>query len=197
MALSPEFFEAKVEGSVQIGSEAPRIDKVVGFSEPIHTITTIDYASGKAYIDGLLSFNISYLNDELENIETSRQEIPFRVSVTTENPLNDLVLVKSEIVDVDIASRRGREVFFDGKLKLDVCTKKDVCDAVITELELKEPLPQKNHAIEIYFGKKGDDLWQIAKELKINPSIITEQNPDLVLPLEQSENIVIYNSKSK
>ena len=196
-AFSPEFFEVKVEGSVQIGSEAPRIDKVVGFSEPTHTITTIDYSSGKAYIEGLVSFNISYLNDELENIETTKEEMPFRVSVNTEKPLNNLLFVKSEIVDVDIASRRGREVFFDGKLKLEVCTKKDVCDAVITELELKEPLPPKNHAIEIYFGKKGDDLWEIAKELKINPSVITEQNPDLVLPLEQSENIVIYNSKSK
>ena len=182
---------------MQIGSDAPRIDKVVGFSEPTHTITTIDYSSGKAYIEGLVSFNISYLNDELENIESIKEEMPFRVSVSAEKPLNNLVFVKSEIVDVDIASRRGREVFFDGKLKLEVCTKKDVCDAVITELELKEPLPPKNHAIEIYFGKKGDDLWEIAKELKINPSVITEQNPELVLPLEQSENIVIYNSKSK
>lgn len=197
IAFTPEFFETKLEGSVQIGSEAPRIDKVVGFSEPTHTITNIDYASGKAYIEGLVDFSISYLNDELENIENARHEMPFRVSVNADKPLNNLILTKSEVVDVDIASRRGREVFFDGKLKLEVCTKKDVCDAVISEVEIKEPLPPKNHAIEIYFGKKGDDLWQIAKELKVNPNVITEQNPDLVLPLEQSENIVIYNSKAK
>ena len=197
IAQTQEFFEAKVEGSVQIDSNAPRIDKVIGFSSPMHTITAVEYSSGKVYIEGIAVFNITYLNDELEDLASIKEEMPFRVGISADSPLNTVIFVKSEMVDVDVVARRGREVFFDGKLKVQICTKKEICDAVITELELKEPLPPKSHAIEIYFGKKGDDLWQIAKELKVSPDVIQSQNQGLVLPLEQSENIVIYNSKTR
>ena len=197
VVLAQEFFEAKIDGSVQVDTNAPRIDKVIGFSDPIHTITSLESSAGKVYVEGIATFDITYLNDELEDLTTIKQEIPFKVGVATDNPLNDVVFTNSQLLDVDVVARRGREVFFDAKLKFEVCSKKDICDAVITEIEVKEALPAKNHAIEIYFGKKGDDLWQIAKELKVSPSVIESQNPDLVLPLEESENIVIYNTKTR
>ena len=190
-----EFFETKFEGSVQLDAAAPRIDKIMGFSNPNLVITGAEIDGEKIYLEGIVSFDLAYFNDELADVITIRQEIPFKISLKTENFGDQPTNIVAQIVDADVVSRRGREVLMDCKIKVQMAGKTDDVDAIISDVQFGEALPEKTHAIEIYFGKKGDDLWQIAKELKVQPEIITAQNPDLILPLEQSENIVIYNAK--
>ncbi|MDD3231882.1 MAG: LysM domain-containing protein, partial [Clostridia bacterium] len=67
---------------------------------------------------------------------------------------------------------------------------------VITDAIMGEPLPIKEEAIEIYFAKAGDNLWEIAKELRTQPDVIIEQNPDFVSPLLENKNIMIYHQKN-
>ncbi|MBR2433429.1 MAG: DUF3794 domain-containing protein [Clostridia bacterium] len=194
-AETTEFFETKFEGSVQLDTAAPRIDKIMGFSNPNLVITGAEVDGEKIYLEGIVAFDLAYFNDELADVITVRQEIPFKISLKTEGFAGEATNIVAQIVDADVVSRRGREVLLDCKIKVQMGGKTDDVDAIISDVQFGETLPEKTHAIEIYFGKKGDDLWQIAKELKVQPEIITAQNPDLILPLEQSENIVIYNAK--
>ena len=63
---------------------------------------------------------------------------------------------------------------------------------VVTKIDEIRTLPQNDSAIEIYFAKTGDTIWDIAKELKVTEEQLLNQNPDLVSPLEKDEKVVLY-----
>lgn len=191
-----EYLEEKIEGSTSIGEEEPRIDKIIGFSNANLNVTNVYYKDGEVVLEGIIEFCVVYFNDETTTINSAEKEIPFKVSLNIELPDDVKIFENTELTDLEIVARRGREIFLDAKIKSLLTFENTENDAVISNIEIKESLPEKNHAIEIYFGKKGDDIWDIAKELKVNPEIIFMQNPNLILPLEMNENIVIYNQKN-
>lgn len=195
--LKSEFFENKIEGSVQIDVSEPRIDKVVGFSNPNVVVSEFNLVDDLLQVNGIIDFSIAFLNDEFEEITSQSHQIPFKIDLRIEDVSVVPSLVTACLTDTDIIVRRGREIYLDAKLKTMVQMKKDSIDAVLTDVEFGEELPVKTHAIEIYFGQKGDDLWSIAKEMKIKPDTIVEQNPELILPLEEPENIVVYSAVNR
>lgn len=189
----PEYVEAKIEGSVSIESSQPRIDKIVGFSDANLEVTNFYVQNGSFVVEGVVSFDIAYLNDETGTVNTTHIEIPFSVNAKLEISDNAVLFPQIDLTDVEINARRGREIYFDAKIKALVNYALQSDGAVITSVEQGEELSTKKHAIEVYFGRKGDDLWNIAKELRIKPETIAIQNPNLILPLEQNENVVVYN----
>lgn len=189
---TPEYLETKVEGSMAIDDSQPRIDKIVGFSDASLNITNFFAQDGMFTIEGIISFDIAYLNDETGTVNTTHIELPFSVNAKLQIPNDAILFPEINLSDVEITARRGREIYLDAKLKslINYALKSE--GAVITSAEEGEAYEEKKHAIEIYFGKAGDDLWDIARELRIKPETISIQNPNLVLPLEQNENIVVY-----
>ena len=196
MFLENDFFDKKVEGSTSLAENEPRIDKLIGFSGGVLKPTNQYLKNNEIFLEGIISFDVAYLNDEMGKITTLKKEIPYTISEKCNVPENAQVFTQQFLTDTEITSRRGREIFIDAKIKVFLTSSKDVSDAVITDVIMGEPLPPKEHAIEIYFGKSGDNIWDISKELKVQPQIIITQNPDVNLPLEQNENIVIYNQKN-
>ncbi|MDD4815613.1 MAG: DUF3794 domain-containing protein [Clostridia bacterium] len=196
LLLESNYFDKKIEGSTTLSDNEPRIDKMIGFSNGVLKPTNQFVKDNELFLEGIISFDVAYLNDELGYITTIKKEIPY--SVFEKCPYTDTnqIYCQSKLCDMEIVSRRGRELFVDAKLKTFVTCSNQVSDAVITDVVLGEQLAPKEHAIEIYFGKTGDNIWDISKELKIQPNIILAQNPSVVLPLEQNENIVIYNQKN-
>ena len=58
-------------------------------------------------------------------------------------------------------------------------------------------LEPKDSAIEVYFAKSGERVWDIAKGLKVSSEMICNQNPDITDPLEKDQNIAIYYRKER
>lgn len=73
---------------------------------------------------------------------------------------------------------------------------KKVQGAVISELSFTEQVPQKDCAIEIYFAKVGEKIWDIAKKLFVKPEEIYSQNPMVGEVLEKDEKLAIYYQKN-
>ena len=93
--------------------------------------------------------------------------------------------------------KKGRDVFVDAV----VCVYTNVCKsnqaALISQLEYKEELPAKDCAIEIYFGKAGESVWDIAKSLNVTPEKIYNQNPDVSEVLENDQKLAVYYQKNQ
>ena len=192
---TPEYIETKVEGNVALDESQPRIDKIIGFSKANLNVTNFYSHDGVFVVEGVISFDIAYLNDESGSVNTSHIEIPFSVNAKLQIPNDAILFPQIDLGDVEITARRGREIYLDAKIKSLVHYSIKQEGAVITNAEQGETYEEKKHAIEIYFGKQGDDLWDIARELRIKPETISIQNPNLILPLEQNENIVVYVKK--
>ena len=197
IVYEPIHLENKIEGSVTLSEDEPRIDKICGVSKGYLKTTNKYIKDGELYIEGVLVTQIVYLNDEIQDLCSIKKEIPFVINEKINQDISNdcCVFLRTFLLDVDATARRGREIFIDAKIK--VCAKlfKVENGGVITDAIMGEPLMPKEEAIEIYFGKKGDDLWQIAKDLRTQLNIILEQNPDISNPLEENKNIVIYHQK--
>ena len=194
--MSSLYFESRVEGSISLGDSEPRIDKMLGFSKGNSKITNQYIKDGEIVLEGIVGVDIMYLNDELQKINCVRKEIPFVVYEKTDAPKDFNICSRIVLCDVEVVARRGRELFIDAKIKANIRFFGSEKGTVITDAIMGEPLPIKEEAIEIYFAKAGDNLWEIAKELRTQPNVIIEQNPDFVNPLLENKNIIIYHQKN-
>ena len=50
-------------------------------------------------------------------------------------------------------------------------------------------------AISVFVPKKGDELWDISKQLRVSEEEIMKCNENLEFPLRGDERIIIYRQK--
>ena len=159
-------------------------------------ITNSYTKDGELFVEGIAKTNVVYLNDETNALHSVVIEVPFVVSDKTNIDADDVnVFVVAMLYDVDVVVKKGREFYFDGKLRVTASYDADVVEAVISNVENGAERKEKDCAIEVYFGSEGDDSWNIAKGLGIDEQTLYEQNPETVFPLEKDENLVVYYQK--
>lgn len=196
-SLKPEILEGKIEGNVVLTDNDARVDKYLATTNVCSTISNSYIQDDTLFIEGVVSANVVYLNDELGTIQSVEIEIPYVLDKKVDI-VGDVILEPTiTLFDVDVMVKRGREIFFDAKAKafVNVTLKTNAC--MVTKVESISKLPPRDSAIEIYFALAGQSFWDIAKGLKIPMETIINQNPNLTDPLEKDENIAIYYQKER
>ena len=94
--------------------------------------------------------------------------------------------------DVSARSRRGKEIEVSAELKVysDLYCSRE--NSVITNVTIGDEKPQDDSSLYIYIVKPGETIWDIAKNMNVSPDVILEQNPEVSLPLQPYEKLVIY-----
>ena len=150
---------------------------------------------GSIKIDGIVYFNIIYqLDDDAGTIMSTVAEIPF--SVNLDIPIiqkSDFVDTNINITDISCHLRRGRTIDTDIELTINITVTGQKYESVIKEIQLLSEVPEnKDSNFMIYFGRRGDTLWNICKKLKVSEEKILLQNQNLTFPLDEDKTIVIY-----
>ena len=191
-----EFFEAKIDGTLSLDEDKPRVDKILFVGGNNLSTTNAYTKDGEVFVEGVARTNVVYLNDETNSLNSVVIEVPFVVSDKISTPCeNPNVEVDVSIYDVDVVVKKGREFYFDAKLKVEANFDCDNVGAVISKIEKGAELEEKDCALELVFANAGQDAWDIAKTLKVNEETISLQNPNLKFPLERDENIVLFYQK--
>ena len=195
--FSPIVFEKKVEGSLTVSEEEPRLDKLLAVNYSKALVTNHYLSNGEYSLGGVITSNLIYFNEDTSVPCSVDVEIPFVVTTQTDLEGEYLLDLNVSVKDVDVMVKKGRDVFVDAT----VCVYTNVCkttsSAVISELEYKEELPNKDCGIEIYFGKAGESVWDIAKSLNVKPEKIYSQNPDVTEVLQNDQKLAIYYQKNQ
>lgn len=191
-----ESFDAKIDGNLTLDDDKPRVDKIL-FVGGSNLIVTNSYLNGnEIVVEGIVKTNVIYLNDETNSLNSVNMEVPFVVSDKTNVDCEGAKInVRATVVDVDVVVKKGREFYFDAKLKINVSCDCESVGAVISRVETKEVFDEKDCAIELVFGQAGQSCWDIAKQMKVREETIFLQNPNVVFPLERDENIVVFYQK--
>ena len=193
----PEILEDKVEGSVSISMDQPRIDKYLATTNACISVSNAYIKNKEMIIEGIITANVIYLNDEIGGINSVEIEIPFVLDKKTDLVDGCVLEPNISLFDADTMVKRGREIYFDAKLRAYVNACCDESISFITKLDSMGEIEDRKDAIEIYFGKAGESFWEIAKNLKIPSEVIRNQNPELVDPLEKDQNIALYFQKDR
>ena len=101
------------------------------------------------------------------------------------------------ITDVDVAVKKGREILYDARVKAVVYPLTEQINAVISNIEYKEDIPQKEYGMEVVFAKKGQTAWDIAKQNYVKEELVKAQNQDTTFPLEEDTAIVLFYQNTK
>lgn len=187
-----ETIEGKVDGSLTIDQDQPRIDKIL-FTFGSDAVVTNSYvADGELTVEGIAKTTVVYLNDELGTLSAVEIEVPYAISDKTRATEQSMLLANAILTDVDVAVKKGREIIFDGKIKANVVISDEEVSATISQVLEGEAYDERDYAMELVFAREGDSLWDIAKMAKVKENMIAEQNPSLSFPLQENNDIVIF-----
>ena len=195
--LPVELIEGKIDGTLSLDENQPRVDKILFTFGSSAEITNATVENGEISLEGIAKTSLIYLNDDLGSINSVEIEIPFVITDKTKGNGDSIISVDAILTDVDVVAKKGRELFFDGKIKALVTFSDNVVSAVISSATVKEPLQSRDYAMQVIFAKAGDTLWDIAKVSKTRESDIAKQNPDLTFPLQDNSDVLVFYQNAK
>lgn len=188
----PIVFDKKVEGSLTLSENDAPIDKLLAVNYSKVIVTNEYFDMGTYNVGGVIQTNLVYFSEDEARVCSLDVEFPFIISTQTDYTSDYLTDLDIQVCDVDVMVKRGKDVYIDAvvKVRTNVCVASQ--GAVITDVTYLDDLPQKDCAIEIYFAKAGEKVWDIAKKLCVMPEVLYAQNQDLTEVLEKDEKLAIY-----
>ncbi len=190
-----EKVEGKIEGSLVLDEDKPRVDKILFNGGNSVTITNSYFSDGEIVIEGIAKTTVVYLNDEDNSLYSAQIDVPFSISDKFNYQEGGVIVVDAIVHDVDVAVKKGRELFYDAKVKASVRYCYDKVSGVITEATVLEDYPQKDYAMEVVFAHAGQELWDIAKSVKVKEEQIVNQNSDIKFPLAEDTSLILFYQK--
>ena len=187
--------EEKIEGNLTLDEDAPRVDKVLFFCGNNVNLTNIYVEDDKIHVEGIAKTNVVYLNDETNSLNSVQVEVPFTVSEKFDNGCNGAITANAIVTDVDVVVKKGRDLYYDAKVKINLICAHDSISAVISQANANDLLPEKDYAMEVLFAQKDQNAWDIAKSAHVSVEQIMLQNPELVFPLEEDTSVILYYKK--
>jgi len=191
-----EVFESKIDGNLTLDDDKPRVDKIMFVGGSNLTVTNSYIKGEEVFVEGVVKTNVIYLNDETNSLHSVVVEVPFvvsdKASVQNESAIAN---VKAILYDVDVVVKKGREFYFDAKIRVEASYDCDEIGAIISNISFAGEYEEKDCAIELVLASQGETAWNIAKTVRVREETIMLQNPDVVFPLEKDENIIVYYQK--
>lgn len=192
-----EYFESKIDGNLVLDSDKPRVDKIMFVGGSNLCLTNAYLKNGEVVVEGVTKTNVIYLNDETNSLHSVVIEVPFVVSDKASVDCETADVCAHAILhDVDVVVKKGREFFFDAKIKVQVDYDCEEISAVISKVDLASEYPERDCALELVFASQGQSAWEVAKNLRVSETTILLQNPDLVFPLEKDEGVIVFYQKA-
>lgn len=136
------------------------------------------YLDNKILIEGIVALEINYLDKLTEEINTFKEDIPYKAYVETEGIKSDVLIDLDAKVDNVRYSLKKDGVFVEANIrhKLNLSRKRKLYG--IKEIkDTGETIDKRNKpSIIIYIVQKGDKLWDIAKRYNTTIEEILSSN---------------------
>ncbi len=190
-----ELVEGKVEGSLTLDDNSPRVDKLLFHGGNSVTITNSYTKDGEVTVEGIARTTAVYLNDETSQLHSVQLETPFSISDKLNCDDNAFICTNAYVSDVDVVVKKGREFYYDGKIKISVGCSRNLTSGVISEATLTAEVKEKDFAMEVIFAPAGKELWEIAKSAKVREEQIIMQNPEVIFPTAIDTPLVLFNQR--
>ncbi len=188
-------FDDKISGNVEIQENAPFIDEMLGVCCGNVALANASINDGNFTVEGVAHTNVLYLNKELNTICSVEVEMPFSLTNPTDYTNTVMPIVQLSVTEINARARRGKDIEVTATLAVFANFFENDKDAVITAVTEEDEVPEEECALSIYLTKDGDTIWDIAKELRVSPERLVEQNPTLTEPITAGTRIVVYRQK--
>ncbi len=185
-----ESFNEKIDGNLSLTDDV-RIDKILCVSHSYITHNITKDKDNQTTINGVVLANVIYQLDD-DNLTTGAilAEIPFTKTFSYQNidNINTIISVK----EIEARSKRVKDIDIQVAISIMLNYSQNVENNIVSNITLGKKIEEVNKPMGVYIVSSVKSLWDIAKMLKVAPSVITEQNPNLTFPITQPTNVLVY-----
>lgn len=187
--LGQRFYEEGLSGNIDVADAG-----YVAFVRPgCHAIAETAVTEGAVRVEGVAAFQVVTLKEGA--YESVQGELPFSYLL----PFDGAKEGRQARAVVTITDAKGvasaSGVAITAKVHLAVSLREGGEYVYLSEVSEGEPYPESAAGISVYFAEKGEDLWSIAKAMKVLPSALVQANPFLAEPLEEAKKVLIFRQK--
>lgn len=163
----------KIEINENINLNDMGINNVVEV-ESIPNVIKTNISNNKIIYEG--DVNVKIISETNLGVEVKQINIPFNTEIITEDSINDMLITNSiEIEKQNIKiNDRNMEYILEININSNISKKSNI--RIIDTLEYEEYEVKSNCGMTIYFVKKGDTLWDIAKRFRTTVDTIINAN---------------------
>ena len=193
--VSSDLSFEKIDGSIVLGEDSPRIDRVLAVCAGNIIEKTREVENGEITFSGIMNCNIVYILDDDEGTTQSVfAEVPFTISLKR-NADTDIIAINIVPRDIEARNKKSKEIDILAELAIETTVLKTDTNAILQSVSLGEKRPENSSAIGIYVIPEAEDLWQVSKVLNVSGDLIMAQNPDLIFPITSPSRIIIYRER--
>lgn len=163
------------------------------------TITNINMGNDKIIYEGEINLKILFQSNTSSRIETKQIDIPFNTQINTNVTSNIKISNNIEITKQSF-NANGSNLEVNIELNLMASMYKTVSLKIIDTLQMEEYEEENECGMTIYFVKKADTLWNIAKKFRTTIDQIVQTNQlenENKIEIGQQLFIPNYNSNKK
>lgn len=178
------------EKAVSTVSVGGGINEILCVTSPVVSVTGTMNADNIT-ADGVISATVIYL-DETSNVRSTACEVPFVSNLSGEYPCETVFEPEVTITALYARPRGSGDVEVTAEMLVSVRGVQSKEMDVISDVTVGEEKETDDFAISLYIVKEGQTLWDVAKELNVDETTLSVQNPDVSQPLRPGEKILLY-----
>lgn len=190
---TPIKFKDNISGSASILETSPFIDEILGICTNNIVLASSKIMGDKLFVEGIANATVVYFTKESSTITSVQIEMPFSVEEKVDGKEGNVVTIC--LNNVTARSKRGKEI----EVSAELCVYADISsvseETIISSVVVGDEKPCDDCTLYIYMVKKGQTVWDIAKEMNVSEDVVLEQNEGVELPLKGGEKLVIYRPK--
>ncbi len=172
--------------------EATGVDEVVCAAAPKISIARSVVENGQLVIEGVLTSNLIYKDNQAETINAANINCPFISKTECQYSGSVQNLVASPLItSVKVRSGKEAEIVFDLSVQATIIS--DNYFEYVTSITETGDREINSNAISIYVTKSGESLFEVARALGVSPEAISEQNTIEGNTFEAGQRIFVYN----
>lgn len=165
---------------VTLNEDMPEIMQIFNIS-PHAYLATARIENKKVIIEGIIESDIMYVSDRSSSpINTYKHQQTFSHSFDVADAEEDMICdVRIDVIHSSYTISLGREIDLRFVLQVDTDILSNDITEYITDAQRDESQDfdtRKSYCIKIYFAKKEDNLWSIAKKHRITKQALMEIN---------------------
>ncbi len=185
--IHKEKLTQSIRGVMSIGENMPPILEVYNFKVKPY-VENVKLSEGEVTIDGVCDCYALYLSEKESNLVCSAVSyVPFTFSLKNSDILEaHAISAKAYLENCSYNFAQNGDIDIRIVLNVDLLVSEKYEKNFISDIFVNDEKAESRHGICIYFAKKGDSLWSIAKKYKISLNSLISlnnlDNPDLIYP---------------
>ncbi|MBR4801095.1 MAG: DUF3794 domain-containing protein [Clostridia bacterium] len=181
-----------VSGIALLGDNRPAAESVVALPYArCYVAKTYVSEDGEITAEGVVNTDVIYTDENGYN--SVRTEIPFSISL---GRAEEGVEYSADctVTGINAKLRREREFEIDVNLAVALAKYQEKECEYISSVELGEERQKNTSALSMYIAGEGEEMLDVCKALYAMPDEILAQNPDLVFPMKEGEEVVYFRN---